>query len=117
MGNDALKQVVVEAASKPGATLDDVVKAAAGQVAAEKLGDELAEKLGDKGAAAAAAAAQPASSVEQLAANIATALVVANNPELTLVAPFIAAQVENVLSREKRRAALSWFGKLMPWNW
>lgn len=107
MGNDAVKRAAIEAASQPGASLEDVAAAAAEQIVAAKLGERVP--------AAVEAAAQPATSIDQRAANIATALVVANNPELAALAPSIAAQIERVLSRAKRRATMGRLRRLWPW--
>jgi hypothetical protein len=73
------------------------------------------EKLGDNGVAAVKAVAQPASSPENLAARVAAAIVVANNPELAPFGQALADAIEVTISTTARKVLLGW-RRFLPWR-
>jgi hypothetical protein len=110
MADEAVKAAALEAASKPGATLEDIAKAVA--IA------EVGSKVQEKDAARVIQAAQAAiggQTAEARAARFAAALVVLNNPELAPGRDFMALQIERALTAA-RNSQLGW-RRFLPWNW
>ena len=107
MANEAVKAAALEAASKPGATLEDIARAVALAAAGEKLDAKEASR-----AIRAAQVAAAGTTTEARAARFAAALIVLNNPELAPTQDFAALQIEWAL----KTARLGW-RKFLPWNW